>query len=423
VSPGIRRSAMHSRAYLFFGVLLLCLLPQQFVYGEISDAVIIPSREYRFIYGGIRDLHTVASLGIHTYAFLTDAYYLGLSSKVPDKFEPFAAAIQQTCWSFMLTIWPHEFGHWTRAKQVGGEFVFVKFHFPWPDARMDLPEDIDLFSEALTSVGGFEINNLMRKMIMDDYYSRNYSFANLGVHAFIQQIYYPAYAFIVAPLVSGKWINPEDPHTWIHTMGDPVESIQLSYRNYSGIPVPEEGQGVDPGLAAFYRETLIMSLVWTFIDPGFYEGLRAFGVKMNDNSGYMQPRFFGNDKNAWVYGTMFNATPLGYELYFNNHIRLKGKYFNTSIRYGRPFDNIGISFNMPSVLQTSFFRLGVETGYWYQEPFGHGIMAELRGALSLSEIFGLNLKAGWKSTGYVLGLPIERTAYFQGGIYILANWQ
>jgi hypothetical protein len=165
-----------------------------------------------------------------------------------------------------------------------------------------------------------------------------------------------------------------------------------------------------------------MSLVWTFIDPGFYEGLRAFGVNMNDNSGYMQPRFFGNDDNAWVYGTMFNATPLGYELYFNNHIRLKGKYFNASIRYGRPFDNIGISLNMPSVLQTSFFRLGAETGYWYQEPFGHGIMAEFRGVFSLSEIFGFNLKAGWKSTGYVLGLPIEQTAYFQGGIHILANW-
>ncbi|MBW6457747.1 MAG: hypothetical protein K0B52_01150 [FCB group bacterium] len=374
------------------------------------------------IWGGVNDLQTVASLGINAYAFLTDVYYLGISSTLPNKIEPFFSAFQQTCWSFMLTIWPHEFGHWTRARQVGGEFVFVKFGIPWPDARMDLPDNIDLFSEALTSVGGFEINNLMRKMIMDDYYSRDYSYASLGVHAFIQQIYYPAYAFIVAPLVSGKWIDPRDPDTWIHTMGDPVESIQLSYRNYSGISVPEEGQDVDPGLVSFYRETLIMSLIWMFIDPGFYEGLHAFGVGMDNNSGLMRPRLFGNEKYAWMFGTMFNASPLGYELYFNNHLRLNGKYFNTSFRYGRPFDNIGLSVSVPSLYETPMLRLGAEAGYWYQGPFGHGIMTELNGLIRFSYTFRVIFRVGWKSQGYVLGLPIEQTMYVRGGMSIHVNW-
>ncbi|MDD3095858.1 MAG: hypothetical protein WC372_07095 [Candidatus Neomarinimicrobiota bacterium] len=372
-------------------------------------------REYRFIYGGSNDLYTVANLGVNSYAVLTDLYYLKLAGHIPESFEGVSAAIWQTCCSFMLTIWPHEFGHWARARQVGGEFVFVKFGIPWPDARMDLPANIDLFPETLTSVGGFEINSLMHRMIAESYYARNYGYANLGIHAFIQQIYYPAYAFVVAPLVSRKWIDPRDADTWIRTMGDPVESALLTYRNYSGIPIPEKGEPVDPGLVSYYRECIWMNLVWTLLNPGLYEGIRAFGVPMEKRGGYMEPFFSGKNGNSWMYGTLFNASPLGYELYFDQHIRIAGRYVRCSLRYGRPFKNYGIEMRVPELGQWEKFRLGADLAYWYQETFGHGLQLGAECGLSDGRS-GIQVSGGWKSRGYVLGMPVEQGFYVRGGI-------
>jgi hypothetical protein len=401
-----------SRKLLLCGLFLVCSVFSAAAEKDSIHAL----REYHFYFGGINDLYTVANLGFNGYAALTDAYYLKIAEQIPDKTEGICAAVWQTWWSFMLTIWPHEFGHWTRARQVGGEFVFEKISIPWPDARMDLPEDIDLFSETLTSVGGFEINNLMHRMIGDRYYAKGYGFANLGVHSFIQQIYYPAYAFIVAPLVNGKRQDPEDPDIWIHTMGDPVESTLLVYRNYSGAAIPEAGMPVDPWLVNYYRECKWMSLLWTALNPGIYEGVRAFGAPMERNGGYMEPRMLGNFRFSWMYGTLFNASPLGYELYLDQHVRINGQYLRCSLRYGRPFQNYGIEISMPEIYKDKNVILGADAAYWYQEMFGHGIRIGGNGEIRFRGLPGIMLAGGWKSEGYVLGMPVEQTAYIRGGL-------
>ncbi len=394
---------------------VLCAALPQRLAAETWGSPEVPVREYTLMIGTSEDLNMVASLGVNAYRALTDLYYLGLRPAVPQKLEPVIGALWQTGCSFFLTIWPHEFGHWTRAREVGGEFVFERLTFPWPKARMDLPDDVSLFSETLTSVGGFEINNLMRRQIMTDYYGKGYSFATLPIHAFIQEIYYPAYAYIVAPLVSGKWIDPEDPDTWIHTMGDPVESSLGVYKNYYDRSVPLSGEPVDPDLVSYYREARTLSLLWMLIDPGLYESARAFGVGMDENAGLVRPFMFGKGDVSWIYGTMFNASPLGYELYLDQHFRVKGNYFSISLRYGRPYDNYGLSIRMPSFYRSEVISLGAETGYWYQGPFGHGVMGEMNFSFRSKGILGATLTAGWKSGGYLLGLPIEKGAYVRGG--------
>ncbi len=74
---------------------------------------------------------------------------------------------------------------------------------------MVLPADVDLFEETLTSVAGFEINLLMRQTEIRDFVTRGYGFADELTHSFVQAIYFPEYAFVVAPLVAG--IDPERP--------------------------------------------------------------------------------------------------------------------------------------------------------------------------------------------------------------------
>jgi hypothetical protein len=353
---------------------------------------------------------------------MTDSYYLGLVPRIPKTLDIIVAPIIQTFASFYMTIWPHEFGHWTRAREIGGEFVFEKLTFPWPKARMELPENVDLFSETLTSTGGFEINNLMRRQIINDYYGNGYSYANMMVHAFIQEIYYPAYAYIIAPLVNGGRIDPEEPDTWINTKGDPVESSLLTYRNYYDMPIPEEDQEVDVRLVNYYKEARTMSVLWTLADPGFYESLRGFGTKMNTDSGILYPKMIGLEDFKWMYNTLFNITPLGYELHFMNHFMINKNYYQLSFHYGRPFQNVGVGFCIPSLLHKDNITMGMLLNYWYQQPYGNGFHVALRSDLFFSDNMGGTIACGWKSQGYLLGLPVDSGFYFRAGILFLIPW-
>ena len=70
-----------------------------------------PERGYQLLFGGLEDLNSVASLGVNGYAFLSDLYTFGIGPHLPPGIEGIADMVWQTWWSFMLTIWPHEFGH------------------------------------------------------------------------------------------------------------------------------------------------------------------------------------------------------------------------------------------------------------------------------------------------------------------------
>ena len=373
-------------------------------------------REYSLLFGGIDDPATYARAGLDLDKAMSDLYYYGIGRAIPPTIDAFAATAWQVWWSFMTTIWPHEFGHWSRARQIGGEFVFERLSIPWPETRMDLPATRSLAEEALTSVGGFEINYLMRAMALDDLYSRGYSFSDELIHSFIQGIYYPGYAWVVAPLVNGGWIDPADPDTWIHTMGDPVESTLLVFKSFTGRqPITGEGR-VDPDLVAYYWESLIMSLAWTLLDPALYEGARAFNVDMRDNSGLVRSRMWGDPAFSWSYGTMFNASPLGYELYLVGRFQASGCYASAYLKYGRPFLNLGAGLAVPRLIEVGPVAAGGRLDYWYEGPYGQGIALDTQVETSLGPAVGLVLGGGWKSAGYLVGRPLGQSWSLRGGL-------
>jgi len=388
------------------------------------------ARDYPSVFGGLTDLTSVSSLGVNLYAVLSDLSTYGITPNLPKGFAPVFDMAWQTWWSFMLTIWPHEFGHWMRAREIGGEFVFVEFGIPWPDARVELPADADLFLETLTSTGGFEINSLMRLQILEDLYANGAMGSSLLVHSFIQGIYYPAYAWLVAPMVNGGWIDPENADTWINTMGDPVESAFLVYRNHTGNGIPAAGGTVDETLVSYYRECLLMSLLWTVIDPGLYQGLglikaapdspasAAQGLSRSAEQTVVRPFMFGGKDFSWIYGTLFTATPLGYELSLLNHFRVRGTYALLTLRYGRPFVNFGAGVSIPYIVATSAVRIGARADWWYQEPFGHGAAFRIVSDFGFGFPVRLRLAAGWKSEGFLLGMPVDQALYLQGGVVI-----
>jgi hypothetical protein len=152
---------------------------------------------------------------------------------------------------------------------------------------MVLPSGRNLYEETLTSIAGFEINNLMRFQIVSAFFRDGHAHSEELVRAFIQEIYYPAYAFLIAPTVGS--VDPESPGTWIDTVGDPVESALGVYRSYTGRPAVRQDNTVDPELVSYYGECTLASVLWMLLDPLLYQGVLAFGADRESGSGLAAP--------------------------------------------------------------------------------------------------------------------------------------
>jgi hypothetical protein len=374
---------------------------------QTSDTV--PYREYRFLFGHPEEMDIVAAAGVSLNKAFSDIYFRGLGKKVPEKISPITETVWGVFWTFMFSLWPHEFGHKARARQVGGDFIIQSFGLPFPTVEMKIPETVDSIDGILPSIGGHEINNLMVQQAHGDFYLNQYAFADELIHAFIQEVYYPFYAFVIMPR------DPEESDTWINTMGDPSESALLVYRNYTGKPAVRSDDSVDPELIRQYRETVYASLVWTLLDPMLYVSTRAFAADMKKDRGRMRPWMLGNKSIGWMWGTRFNPSPLGYELYLHNYLRLKNKLYRLYIKYGRPYKNLGTGIGIPALIQKGNITLGASGDFWIQDLFGTGGAAYLTMDYRIYKSLGVILTGGWKSRGYLLGKRLEESALVLAG--------
>jgi hypothetical protein len=109
-------------------------------------------------------------LGLTMNQVFTDIYLEGIAPNVSNGVRRWTEVPWYVFWTFQWTTMPHEFGHWARARQSGGDFVYSGYNVPIPEAQMRLPQPVALEYDALASVGGFEINNLMRRRTTTKYY-------------------------------------------------------------------------------------------------------------------------------------------------------------------------------------------------------------------------------------------------------------
>jgi len=143
------------------------------------------------------------------------------------------------------------------------------------------------------------------------------------------------------------------------------------------------------------------------------------GAAFGKASKIRRPIFLlGDYTNGWTYGTLFNASPLGYELYMQNYLHLNNRQYGLYLKYGRPYQNIGLGFSMNEILRFGNFYADVLAEIWQQDIFGSGASLEFSGKWKLSKHFGLNFNLGYKSEGYVLGKQLNAGANLGAGISI-----
>ncbi len=100
----------------------------------------------------------------------------------------------------------------------------------------------------------------------------------------------------------------------------------------------------------------------------YRSSLSFFG---NELSG-VRPLYFGNKSFKWSYGTYFNTSTIGVELYLFNYLKIKDFFASLYLRYGFPFKNNGFGFCIPKIFVYRNFSLGFSTDLWTQYYYRKG---------------------------------------------------
>jgi hypothetical protein len=330
---------------------------------------------------------------------LHDVFRKGVKSKMNKTWGNVTYGIYSFAVTYMTMVWSHEFGHSLRADQVGGRFKIHNANLPIPYTTMHLPDSISLEDVALSVTGGFEVNymnvrNIQRKFILQNgMYNEDLSFA------FANRLMYPLYTSVIVP------IDPNKKETWINTAGDPVHVILPVFKNYSNDQVFLQDSTVNPDLVKFYGQSALLGSFFNLLDPQFY---REVGAAFGKDK-LRKPIFLvGDHHTGWTYGTLFSVSPLGYELYLNNYIHVKGNKFSLYVKYGNPYKNRGIGVSWNELELNRNIHLSMCIDAWDQDIYGMGLSGELSLDWRLSNHFGVNLVTGYKSKGFLLGKQTDQ---------------
>jgi hypothetical protein len=386
---------------LLLGVLMMVLFTQSFT--AQSDTFQIGSRnfhrEYTFIYGLNNDVLNSSEnikTGLKIYS---DIYYRLLAPTIKNKTIRGGTGF---VWSFVgkwsSILWPHEFGHMLRTKQQGGQFSFVKLQFPGVIGNLQMPENATTEQHTLALVGGFEANYLSARDIQFDFFRCNGLYNDELGMAFGSRIMYPLYAYVFSRQ------NPKDPETWNFEGGDPVNFAKLVWENGNRDVFNSDGS-VNNKLVNFYNNAGLISILWNLMDINFYKQVGAFfGNELKGN----RPYFVEGENLEWSYGTLFNTSVLGAELYFNNYLKLGSRFFNVYFKYGFPYRNIGLGLTLPDILIYKRISVLGHVDLWSQDYYGNGVSLSSTARYNVDDRLSILAQVGYKSYGYVVGRTTEK---------------
>ncbi len=279
---------------------------------------------------------------------------------------------------------------------------------------MDLPETINFVDEALSVTAGFEVNYMTVRTLQREFILQNGSYNEDLAFGFANRLMYPLYVSVIIPA------DPSKRDVWITTAGDPIHVALQVFKKDSYNHVLMADSTVNPKLVSLYKQSALLSIFFNLADPQLY---RELGASFGEMSKTRRPIFILGDYNhGWTYGTLFNVSPLGYELYMNNYVHLHGNKLSMYVKYGNPFKNNGLGLIWNDLIQTEKFSISTGVEFWDQDLFGHGFLSDVTMKIKLAERIGLILDAGYKTKGYVLGKQIAEGLNYGAGLSYKATY-
>ena len=371
------------------------------------------TRSYRFVGFNQYDLRTSSINFTTAHQVINDAVRDKLKPKMGEKAGNLTAGLIGFSTTYLTMLWSHEFGHFLRARQVGGEFRIHNFGLPIPYTTMHLPDAINLTDESLSVTAGFEVNYLSVRRIQQDFISQNGAYNEDLALAFANRLMYPLYTSVIIP------INPRDTSVWIDTGGDPAFIALNVHMNYAGGRLFMSDNSVNPDLVAQYQQSMLFGAFFNLLDPQFY---REVGSTFGKNK-IRRPIFLiGDHSNGWTYGTLFSVSPLGYELYLNNYLHINEHQWTIYVKWGNPYKNNGMGARWNNLLDTDKTRISVAVDLWDQDLYGAGLAAEVAINRNLFGRWGTSVNVGYKTEGYMMGRQLDSGFNLGMGIVYYADY-
>ncbi len=223
---------------------------------------------------------------------------------------------------------------------------------------------------------------------------------------------YALYAFAFSPQ------NPKDALTWINEGGDPVNFTKLVWENHNKEVSDDQGNP-NPELISFYNQARFLSLLWNLLDINFYKEAAAF---FGDELKGKKLFYTGNEHFQWSYGTLFNTSVLGVELYLNNYLNWKERFYHLYFKYGFPFKNYGLGLYFTGLSDLHGLSVDGIIDLWNQDIYGKGWAMGSDIRLKILKRMSLRAQIGYKSKGYLAGRTTAQGIYgFMGLSYHLSS--
>lgn len=375
---------------------------------EVANAESIPHK-YHLMAPFTYDLYSVALNGTTLDKAAHDLYLQQIDPAISNKtVGSITSELWSIFWTYMSTLWPHEMGHWMRAPQVGGRFNFKNYSLPVPHTTMDMPDDSSYLDHALVSVAGFEVNSIMARINQFEFYESQSTQSYYAVHGLLQKTFFPIYSAMFPS-------DPDDPQTWTNTRGDPAFFAVNSYQHiFEKEPLNSEGN-VDSDMVGYYKNAISTSILWPLLDPYSLQTLWAMFFSTKD--AIIKPWYLLGDKGSgWTYGTMFNPSPLGYELYLFNFFSIEKHLLVLTLKYGIPALNNQMGVKLKNFRAMEHMSMDLGLNIWRQKSFGYGYATDIDIELKISDHWSLISNCLWKSKGYLLGEQVEKGFVARVGI-------
>ncbi len=341
------------------------------------------------------------------YRLAEDSYYNFVDPALPEWSRGVASFAFTFGSTYMTILWSHEFGHWFRAKEIGGSFNIHNMSLPVPYTTLTLPEDVTPMETALVVASGFEVNYLVSKEITEDFYFSESMYADELALAFANRIFQPIYLSLIIPR------NPESPETWENPGGDTAFVLLSVWEWKTGSYNVVSENIVDPDFVQLYWETALLTTLIHFLDPAFYQMVAANFAEPDEE--IKAKWLIQTDSLKWTFSPQFVMSALGYDIYLNQYLQLGSMDLIIYLRYGRPLLNWGGGVALRDIISVGNFNLTFKADFWNQYENGWGCSGLLDISMKLSDTLSLTGELGYKTKGIVPGQPVNNTLLFSTG--------
>ncbi len=344
------------------------------------------------------------------YRLTEDSYYNLIDPILPEWSRSVASFAFTFSATYMNILWSHEFGHWFRAKEIGGSFNIHDISLPVPYTTMSLPDDVTPMETALTVAAGFEVNYLVARDITEDFYFYESMYADELALAFANRIFQTIYVSLIVP------INPEDTDFWDNPGGDTAFTLLSVWEWKTGSYNVVEDGVVNPEFVQLYWETVLLTSFLNFLDPTFYQMLKANVAETDEQ---IEAKWLvQTDSLKWTFSSQFVMSALGYDIYLNQYLKVGSKDLIFYLRYGRPLKNLGAGIILKDLFSIGNMGFTLKSDFWNQYELGWGGLGLLDFSIKVSHKLNITGGVGYKTEGIIPGHPVGETILLSVGLNI-----